>query len=102
MRNRSFRTFRWRRTNKKSRCNTRTPVINGGTGTATCVRDIAGLVVQAWGSDAEPEFSGQSRPGDPFSLVAAAGQLADMGFRWEIGVADGIRHYVDWFRKYWS
>lgn len=85
-----------------SQCDTHTPVINGGTGTATCVRDIASLVIQAWGLDAVAEFSGQGRPGDPFSLVADPGQLADMDFRWEISVTDGICHYVAWFRKYWS
>lgn len=79
-----------------------TTLINGGTGKPTTVRQVAELVAVAWGLPALLEFSGDSRPGDPFSLVSDPQQLAGLGFRWEVDVADGIRSYVQWFRKYWS
>ena len=52
------------------------PVVNAGSGRAASVRTIAETVVRAFGRDpAALAFSGQSRPGDPFSLVAAPGAL---------------------------
>lgn len=85
-----------------SHTDTSTTVINGGTGVATSVRDIASLVSHCWDSKEEPEFTGQTRAGDPFSLVAKPDRLKRFGFHWEIDVATGVRHYVDWFRKYRS
>lgn len=79
-----------------------TTLINGGSGEATSVRQVAELVIAAWGSTVSLEFSGDSRPGDPFSLVSDPQQLTELGFCWGVDVADGIRTYVQWFRKYWS
>jgi UDP-glucose 4-epimerase len=44
------------------------------------------------------QFSGQSRPGDPFSLVANATRLNELGFAWEVPVEDGLAAYVRWFQ----
>jgi UDP-glucose 4-epimerase len=77
-------------------------VINGGTGMSTTVRQVAELVIEAWGSSIPLEYSGVSRPGDPFSLVSDPRRLEELVFSWEVDVADGIRSYVHWFRKYWS
>ena len=74
-------------------------VLNGGSGIATPVSAIAASVVGAWGTPARIEFSGEERPGDPFSLVARPGLLADRGFAWEVPVAEGIARYVRWFRE---
>lgn len=83
-------------------CVGKTPVINGGTGKSTSVRGMAELVATTWGSTAPLEFSDESRSGDPFSMVSDTQQLENLGFRWEVDVADGIKSYVQWFRKYWS
>jgi UDP-glucose 4-epimerase len=83
-------------------CDNQTFLINGGIGKPTRVREMAELVSAAWGSTAPLEFSGEARSGDPFSLVSDPQQLANLGFRWEVDVADGISSYVQWFRKYWS
>jgi UDP-glucose 4-epimerase len=76
------------------------PVINVGTGQATCVREIAARVLECWPTPAEVEFNGRSRPGDPFSLVADSSVLRTMGFEWRIPVDRGIHDYVQWYLQY--
>lgn len=72
-------------------------VRNGGTGRGTTVSAIAGHVKAAWRSGAEIVFTGERRPGDPDYLVAeASGRL---GRTAAPEIADGIREYVEWFRR---
>ena len=73
--------------------------INGGSGIPTAVAEVAEAVVQAWGSDAQVIFPGGEREGDPFSLVAAPGVMADRDFTWRIPLSEGIPRYVQWFRE---
>jgi len=79
------------------------PVINVGTQVGTPVAEIARRLASAWcaGDGAQPRisFSGASRPGDPFSLVALAGPLSDLGFSWQHGLEQGVQQYVEWFRS---
>ena len=75
--------------------------INVGTGTGCSVQQIASSIVRHWPLPDAGEvlhFSGQSRPGDPFSLVANAGRLNKLGFVWEVPVEDGLAAYVRWFQ----
>jgi len=93
------------------------PLVLGGTGQElrdwTHVTDvvaalariaIAQTVIDAWhersGGTEKPDlrFSGQSRQGDPFSLVADPARLASMGFSWSVPLAAGVGSFVDWFR----
>lgn len=78
------------------------PAINIGSGQATTVRDVAGHVIAAWHADgsAAPtlSFSGQSRPGDPHSLVADSRRLTAQGLSCATPVAQGLAEYVSWFR----
>jgi len=75
------------------------PVLNAGSGRAVTVAQIVELLIEAWNSDALPAFSGQSRPGDPFSLFADVRAVAALGFRPEVDLADGIAAYVAWFKR---
>lgn len=79
------------------------PVINLGSGIPTSVRDVAKAVVQAWFApdDRCPGivFSGHSRPGDPFSLVANVERLQSLRIGCSISLDKGIRDYVSWYRK---
>lgn len=76
------------------------PVINAGTGKAGSVRQIAEATMQAFGRDSAClSFSGESRAGDPFSLVAAPGKLASSGFEWRVDLAAGVKDYAAWFKK---
>lgn len=75
--------------------------INVGTGTGLSVQQIASSIVRHWPLPDAGEalhFSGQSRPGDPFSLVANASRLNKLGFVWEVPVEDGLAAYVRWFQ----
>ena len=75
------------------------PVVNAGSGRPGSVRTIAEGVTRAFGCDpAGLAFSGQSRPGDPFSLVAAPGLLDAADFAWTIDAAAGIADYVRWYQ----
>lgn len=65
-------------------------LLNGESGIATPVGTIVQSTIEAWRASARIECSGHARPGDPFSLVCRPGALADLRFRWEIGIADGI------------
>ncbi len=79
-------------------------IFNIGTGIATSVRDIANAMIGIWsgenaGRGPSLSFSGQCRPGDPFSLVADSGRLKNLGFTWQLPLSVGLNEYVRWFRK---
>lgn len=73
-------------------------VVNGGSGRAMRVSEVAGLLVGHWGKG-NVRFSGNARAGDPFSLLADDAALRAMGFAWQILPAQGIADYVRWFRN---
>ncbi len=76
------------------------PVVNGGTGRATSIRDVAQALCDHWGVGNLPlQFNGVSRPGDPVSLVADAAAATALGFRQRMDWPDGLREYVDWFKS---
>lgn len=74
-------------------------IINGGSGIATSVADIARYVMHGWGLHIPLEFSGVARPGDPLCLVADPSRLNALSFEWEIAVRTGIADYVAWFKE---
>ena len=73
-------------------------VINGGSGLGTSVADIALAVKKSWGEEIALRFSGVSRPGDPFSLVAEDTRLRRLPFAWQVPLDRGIADYVNWFK----
>lgn len=76
------------------------PVVNAGSGQAGSVRSVAEALTRAFGRDpACLRFSGRSRPGDPFSLVAAPGTLDAAGFAFSVAPERGIADYVRWYRE---
>lgn len=79
------------------------PVFNVGTGLATPVCEIAARIAQLWAGNCQPaklSFTGQSRKGDPFSLVAETSCIQSLGFNSQIGVDQGLSDYVNWYRKH--
>ena len=78
------------------------PVINLASGTGTAVRDIARMVSAQWQNALSPvpevTFSGRSRPGDPFSLVADVSKMRACGIDIRFPVAEGVAEYVAWYR----
>jgi UDP-glucose 4-epimerase len=73
-------------------------VVNGGSGSATRVADIADMLIANFGHKTAVSYSGIARPGDPHSLVADDGTLRGLGFEWRIPVERGIADYVTWFK----
>ncbi|MBH0200483.1 MAG: NAD-dependent epimerase/dehydratase family protein, partial [Nitrospira sp.] len=82
----------------RDRCDGRASALNGGTGVGTSIRDVAGLVCEAWGGGAGVEFSGIARAGDPPSLVADCSEAFEVGFRPGVMLGEGIRETVGWFK----
>jgi UDP-glucose 4-epimerase len=72
-------------------------LINGGSAQAMRVSDVASLLAGHWGN-VSVRFSGVTRAGDPFSLLADDAALRTMGFAWHIRPEQGIADYVRWFR----
>ena len=78
--------------------------INVGTGVGTPVKNIAHTLIQSWeeisanSNQNTIDFTGISRKGDPFSLVADPTILSSMGFTWQVSLDEGIKSFVDWFR----
>jgi UDP-glucose 4-epimerase len=73
-------------------------IVNGGTGVATSVREVAERVVAAWGRSTTVRFTARSRPGDPMSLVADVRAARDAGWSPRVSLAEGVAGYVSWFR----
>lgn len=79
------------------------PVYNVGTGHAVPVREVATLLARHWAGTRKPaslSFSGQSRKGDPFSLVADPSGMKALEFEWRVELDQGLADYVEWFRKH--
>jgi UDP-glucose 4-epimerase len=72
-------------------------ILNGGTGVATTIHDIASLVQREWGSSQEIGFSGYNRIGDPRQLVADR-SCQPVTHQWTVPIAEGIPRYVNWFK----
>jgi UDP-glucose 4-epimerase len=73
-------------------------VINGGSGRATSVAEIANMLVKNWTRDVPVRYSGAVRAGDPFSLLADDAGLRRLPFDWRISIEQGIVDYVTWFK----
>jgi UDP-glucose 4-epimerase len=79
------------------------PVFNVGTGKATPVREVAALLATHWAKGHQPaalSFSGQSRKGDPFSLVADPSGTKALEFEWRVELDQGLADYVNWFQRH--
>ncbi len=74
------------------------PVVNGCTGVATTVAELAHLVTGYLGAG-HVTFSGQSRPGDPVSLVGDATFAAQHGIVAQTPLHRGLQHTLDWIAE---
>lgn len=74
-------------------------LVNGGTGVATPVREIAACVAQGMGRPVPLHFSGRSRSGDPAQLVADTTRLQGLGFVPQVAWQAGVSAYASWFRE---
>ena len=73
-------------------------VINGGTGDAVTVCQIARQLCTVWGMGTKLEFNGRGRQGDPQYLVADTTKASILGFVPKVGWKEGLAYYVEWFK----
>jgi UDP-glucose 4-epimerase len=74
-------------------------VVNGGTGCGVTVLEIAESVRSLWNSRAPICFSGKSRAGDPFCLVADPLVGQSLGLHPSMAWLPGVEDYVTWYRR---
>jgi UDP-glucose 4-epimerase len=75
------------------------PVVNGGTGEATTLRDLLDHVFRLLDGREAPVFTGEARPGDPGQYCADIRVAQSWGWRPTVGWRDGVKEYVDWFLR---
>ena len=83
----------------RTQCEGSCPVVNGGTGVGTSIREVAGMVCAAWGEGASVEFSGLARAGDPPCLVADSEVAVRLGFKPGVELPKGIQEVVEWIKN---
>jgi UDP-glucose 4-epimerase len=71
-------------------------VVNGGTGVAVTVKEVAEALCREVGAKAEIAFSGAERTGDPQRLVADPALAAKIGFSPEVPFAAGVARLSTW------
>jgi UDP-glucose 4-epimerase len=73
--------------------------INGGSGEGITVRSVVETLIQESRTSMQPNFSGQTRPGDPPGYQAEMSRAHNFGWAAQIGWQEGMRRYVEWFRE---
>jgi UDP-glucose 4-epimerase len=71
---------------------------NVGRGIGTSIREITEMLIQLTGSDQQIQFepAGQTFVTNRIGTIEAAER--DMGFRWTIGLEEGLRSLIEWRR----
>ena len=74
-------------------------LINGGSGDRVTVADTLGQLRIALGSDTEIRFNGNSKAGDPLHYHADMTEAAELGWRPNISLHEGLFAYAQWFKS---
>jgi UDP-glucose 4-epimerase len=74
-------------------------VVNGGSGQATTVRDIASALIGRLGLSSELRFNGQCREGDPINYQAHMGRAQSLGYKPKWSLEEGLTEYVHWLNR---
>ncbi|MES2390547.1 MAG: NAD-dependent epimerase/dehydratase family protein [Acidobacteriota bacterium] len=70
--------------------------VNVGSGRATSVRDLAGIIAKKLGVDIAPLARGEFRPGEIRSLISDISRIRTIGYEPQVSIEEGISRYVDW------
>lgn len=70
--------------------------VNVGSGVATSVRDLAGMIARKLGKDVAPLARGEFRPGEIRSLISDTSRIQSIGYKPSVTVEEGIGRYIDW------
>jgi UDP-glucose 4-epimerase len=75
-------------------------VFNIGSGVSYSVDDIVKLALQAWGQEARVRYRHQRRKSEVMDVVADFRKArTELGWEPKVTLEQGIRHYVEWYRK---
>ena len=74
-------------------------VFNVGGGRAVTVLEFAQIMLDAFGSDIEPQISGEFRLGDTRHTISDNSRLQALGWEPTIPVEQNVEEYVNWIKK---
>ena len=72
--------------------------VNVGSGRATCVRDLAGIIADQLGIAIEPLARGEFRPGEIRSLISDISRIRTIGYEPQTTLEQGIGRYIAWIK----
>ena len=70
--------------------------VNAGSGRATSVRDLAGIIADGLGVKIEPLARGEFRPGEIRSLISDISRIRTIGYEPSVTIDQGIGRYLEW------
>ena len=70
--------------------------VNVGSGRATSVRDLAGIIADGLGVKIEPLARGEFRPGEIRSLISDISRIRAVGYEPQVTIEQGIAKYLEW------
>lgn len=70
--------------------------VNVGSGRATSVRDLAGIIAKQLGISIEPVARGEFRPGEIRSLISDISRIRTIGYQPRVPIEEGIARYIAW------
>jgi dTDP-L-rhamnose 4-epimerase len=71
---------------------------NVGSGRATSVRDLAGIIAEQLGVKIAPIARGEFRPGEIRSLISDISRIRTIGYEPEVTIEEGIAKYIAWIK----
>ncbi len=72
--------------------------VNVGSGRATSVRDLAGIIAGQLSIDLAPLARGEFRPGEIRSLISDISRIRTVGYEPQTTIEQGIGRYVEWIK----
>ena len=72
--------------------------VNVGSGRATSVRDLAGIIAAQLGIEIAPLARGEFRPGEIRSLISDIGRIRTIGYEPQTTIEQGIERYIEWIK----
>jgi dTDP-L-rhamnose 4-epimerase len=72
--------------------------VNAGSGRATSVRDLAGIIADQFGIKIAPLTRGEFRPGEIRSLISDISRIRTIGYEPQTTIDQGIGRYINWIK----
>jgi dTDP-L-rhamnose 4-epimerase len=72
--------------------------VNVGSGRATSVKDLAGIIAAQLGIEIAPVARGEFRPGEIRSLISDISRIQTIGYEPLTTIEEGIGRYIDWIK----